>query len=112
MPLLLLMWATAWLLLVSSFHHNHVSAAVTQDQIEAVEKILLEMEDKVKALGNEVKNAYEKRCHPDTYERCLYNNYHDCSSKYPNQICIKDRFNTSGCEVDGGSSCNGEFVGR
>jgi hypothetical protein len=46
MPLLFLMWATAWLLLVSSFHHNHVSAAVTLEQIKAVETTSLKWKKK------------------------------------------------------------------
>ena len=118
MPLLLL--GAAWLLLVSSFHHYHVSAA-TLEQIEAVETLLEEMEEKVIAFGVELENAFEKRCQTDTYDTCLYNNYYDCSSKYPNQECIKaDKFNASNCgdggsspiSGDSGSSCNGEFVER
>jgi hypothetical protein len=102
MPLLL-MWA-AWLLLLASFfHHNHVFAA-TLEQKEAVENILTKMEEKVIAFGVELENAYEKRC--DTYDTCLNKNYHDCWSKFPNQMCIKDKFNTSGCD----SSCNGELL--
>ena len=114
-----LMWA-AGLLLASSFHHHYVSAA-TVEQIEAVETLLEQMEEKVIAFGVELENAYEKRCHIDTYDTCLNNNYYDCSSKYPNQVCIKvDKFNASNCgdggsgpiSGDGGSSCNGEFVER
>jgi hypothetical protein len=112
------LWA---LLLVSSFHHYHVSAA-TLEQIEAVETLLEEMEEKVIAFGVELENAFEKRCETDTHVTCLNNSYYDCSSKYPNQECIKaDQFNASDCEDggsspinsgDGGSSCNGEFVER
>jgi hypothetical protein len=111
------LWA---LLLVSSFHHYHVSAATTLEQIEAVETLLEEMESKVIAFGVELENAFEKRCETDTNVTCLYKNYYDCSSKYPNQECIKaDQFNASDCEDggsspinsgDGGSSCNGEFL--
>ena len=117
MPLLL-MWA-AGLLLASSFHHNHVSAS-TFEQRAAIET-LLQIEEKVIKFGVELENAYEKRCHIDTYDTCLNNNYYDCSSKYPNQVCMKaDKFNTSNCgdggsspiSGDGGSSCNGEFVER
>jgi hypothetical protein len=103
MPLLL-MWA-AGLLLASSFHHHYVSAA-TVEQIEAVETLLEQMEEKVIVFGVELENAYEKRCHIDTYDTCLNKNYHDCWSKFPNQMCIKDKFNTSGCD----SSCNGELL--
>ena len=110
MPMMPTLWASAWLLLVSFFHHNHVSAA-TLEQIEAAETILEEMEEKVKNFTIELEKAYEKRCQTDTYDRCLNNNYYDCLSKFPNQECIKDKFNTSDCEV-GGSSCNGEFVER
>lgn len=106
MPLLL-MWA-AWLLL-SSFHHNHVSAAANLEQIMDVIKNLTKMEEKVIAFGVELENAYKKRCETDTYNICLNNNYYDCSSKYPNQMCIKDKFNTSDCE-DGGIYCNGELL--
>jgi hypothetical protein len=116
MPLLLV--GAAWLLLVSSFLHYHVSAA-TLEQIEDVETLLEEMEEKVIAFGVELENAFEKRCQTDTYDTCLYSNYYDCSSKYPKQECIKaDQFDASDCEDggsspisgDSGSSCNGEFV--
>ena len=82
-------------------------SAATLEQIEAVETLLEQMEEKVIAFGVELENAYEKRCHNiDTYDTCLNNNYYDCWSKFPNQMCIKDKFNTSGCDI----SCNGELL--
>jgi hypothetical protein len=96
-------------LLIFSRHSRRLAhAAITADQEYEAERILRDMEIRVKELRDEIESVYKERCESRTYDDCIGNNYDDCVSTFPNQQCIKpDEFVMRKCG-DYGYGCNGK----
>jgi hypothetical protein len=102
--------SAAWLLFAAS-PSRQFATALTRDQENKAEHILLAMEDEVKAFRFEMERVYRIRCNELTHSSCKWSNYDDCSSAFPSQQCS---FHKPQCEnyptrCDGEGGCDRDF---
>jgi len=60
----------------------------TPEKEQQVKTILTRMEADCLAFRDEIEAAYSQRCSTDTLNQCARGNYNDCTSTFPNQICM------------------------
>lgn len=79
--------------------------AATFDKEQEVKTILERMSSDVLAFRDEIEAAYSQRCSTDMLSRCSRGNYNDCSSTFPNQMCM-DPSELVMQQCGNGQSCN------
>jgi len=72
---------------------------------QQVKGILERMNSDVLAFRDEIEAAYSQRCSTDTLNQCARGNYNDCTSAFPNQICM-DPSELVMQQCGDGRSCN------
>ena len=103
-----------WLLsvastLVATQYYTSFATAASIEKENEVKEILQKMEADVVSLRNEIERVYSKRCETKTLVDCGENNFNDCSSTFPGQVCLKeDELVISEC--GDGQTCNGECM--
>ena len=95
-------------LLLSQIPHDHVAYAASAEKEQQVALILQNMESAALNFRDEIERVYGERCLESTLGECSEGNYNDCSSVYPNQMCMEaDELVMPAC--GDGSSCNGAY---
>ena len=103
-----------WLLsvastLVATQYYTSFATAASIEKENEVKEIMQKMEADVVSLRNEIERVYSKRCETKTLVDCGENNFNDCSSTFPRQVCLKeDELVISGC--GDGQTCNGKCM--
>ncbi len=102
--------ATSVLLLVAHHHQPSIFAnAASADKENEVKSIYEWMESQALRFRDEMERVYAARCETQTLKECYKMNYNDCSSTFPNQVCMKaDELVIATC--GDGTSCNGKVL--
>lgn len=83
------------------------AGAASPEKEYQVQAIFEQMEADVLAFRDEMERVYAARCDTATLTECARGNYNDCSSTYPNQMCMEaDELVLPTC--GDGVDCNGE----
>ncbi|KAL7554285.1 hypothetical protein ACHAWF_017729 [Thalassiosira exigua] len=79
--------------------------AASPEKENQVKQILQRMESDVLAFRDVMEGLAASRCDAATLAECSQSNYNDCSSSYPNQVCMKaDELVVEAC--GDGTTCN------
>ena len=98
----------AMLLLLPHLQRNVVDAAIFEKE-QQVKAVFEQMEYQVLAFADEIERVYQNRCDIETLDQCGRSNFNDCTSIYPNQMCMDSReMLASSC---GSNGCNGKPSG-
>ena len=103
-----------WLLsvastLVATQYYTSFATAASIEKENEVKEIMQKMEADVVSLRNEIERVYSKRCETKTLVDCGENNFNDCSSTFPGQVCMEaNELVVTAC--GDGISCNGKKV--
>ena len=102
--------SAAWLLFAASSSRQFANA-LTREQVDEAEEILLKMEEEAMALRDKLEEVYKKRCDDQTLRSCIRKNYNDCSSAFPSKNCtfIKPQCGDSPTRCDGEGGCDIDF---
>ena len=100
------MWAALSLAAAASLPAAGAASPEKEYQVQA---IFEQMEADVLAFRDEMERVYAARCDTATLTECARGNYNDCSSTYPNQVCMEaDELVLPTC--GDGVDCNGEQI--
>ena len=97
--------ALPFIVIASIVGSGHHVPAATFDKEQEVKAILERMGSDVLAFRDEIEAAYSQRCSTDTLNQCARGNYNDCSSTFPNQVCM-DPSELVMQQCGNGQSCN------
>ena len=107
--------ATSLLLLLLIYHttnHHqiiHYVNAASEEKENEVRDILQKMKSDALAFRDEIERVYSSRCDTETLIQCEQNNFNDCSSTFPKQVCMQaNELVVTAC--GDGVTCNGKFV--
>ena len=106
--------ATSLLLLLlihfTTNHHQiiHYVNAASEEKENEVRDILQKMKSDALAFRDEIERVYSARCDTETLIQCEENNFNDCSSTFPGQVCMQaNELVVTAC--GDGVTCNGKL---
>lgn len=78
------------------------------EKANEVKSILDKMERDVVEFREVMRESHAKRCAAQTLSKCAGSNFYDCSSRFPNQLCVAaDELVVSACLDSNGTACSG-----
>jgi len=84
---------------------RNVDAAIFEKE-QQVKAVFEQMETDVLAFADEIERVYQNRCDIETLNQCGRSNFNDCTSTYPNQMCMdSSEMLVSACG-SGSNGCN------
>ena len=114
MMLLMMMDSKRWVVVAAAvgvplIHMISPADAASPEKENQIKQILQQMESDVLAFRDAMEGYASSRCDAATLSECSQSNYNDCSSSYPNQVCMKaDELVIEAC--GDGTACNGELI--
>ena len=106
--------ATYLLLLLLIYHTTnhqiiHYVNAASEEKENEVRDILQKMKSDALAFRDEIERVYGARCDTETLSLCDENNFNDCSSTFPKQVCMQaNELVVTAC--GDGVTCNGKCL--
>jgi len=86
----------------------HYVNAASEEKENEVRDILQKMKSDALAFRDEIERVYSARCDTETLIQCEQNNFNDCSSTFPKQVCMQaNELVVTAC--GDGITCNGKL---